>query len=121
MGVGRNGEGAFADAVRRRLDDLRRSQRWLGEQVAQVEGRGQPYAQATVAGWLGENPPEPPVVFAIEQALDCKPGMLSRLLGYLPVEAKPARSVPEAIDLDPVLNDQARRMLRSLYRSAVSD
>lgn len=118
--IGKTGQRAFGDAIRKRLDDLGQSQRELGEDVGDAVGRNRPYGQATVAGWLTDSPPDPEVVFMIERCLGVKPGTYSRLLGYLPVEARATRTVLEAIDADPRLNDQGRRMLRSLYESAVN-
>ena len=67
--------------------------------------------------WVnGDTEPTRPKVWAIEQVLDARPGSLSRLLGYLPVDARPITSVPGAIDADPRLDEEGRRVLHALYK-----
>lgn len=107
----------FAEAVRTQLGQ--RSQRWLGERVAELEERAKPYPQGTVSGWLNIYPPNPETVFRIEQALDQTAGTLSRLLGYLPSDALPATSVRDAIASDPLLSETGRGNMLALYESLV--
>lgn len=74
--------------------------------------------RASINDWRrGRAIPAPATIFAIEQALDIRPGELSRTLGYLPLDAeeKRATTVLEAIAVDPDLNDEGRRLLRIVY------
>lgn len=104
---------AVIEQALRRLD---RSQGWLGAEVARIEGRENPYSQATVSQWLDRITEQlPGRVFAIEEVCDMKPGSLSRQLGFLPVDARPVKSVGEAIDADARLDDRGREALRVLY------
>lgn len=97
----------------RRLD---RSQSWLGAEVARIEGRDNPYSQATVSQWLDRIAEQLPArVFAIEQALESKPGTLSLQLGFLPVDARSAKTVVEAVNSDVRLDERGREALRALY------
>jgi hypothetical protein len=110
----------FGRALRRRLEDLGRSRAWLGAEVARLElGEGsRPYTASAVTMWVnGDTEPTRPKVWAIETALGAKPGALSRLLGYLPLDARPVATVPAAIDADPLLGDDARKVLVAVYRA----
>ena len=110
---------AFGRALRQRLEDLGRSRAWLGQQVASLElGEGaRPYTASAVTMWVnGDTEPTRPKVWAIEEALETRPGALSRLLGYLPIEARPVASVPAAIEIDPRLDAEGRRVLMAVYR-----
>jgi hypothetical protein len=108
----------FYDAVRHAMATAEVTQVQLGAFVADELDRDTAFAQATVRDWLTKSPPGPDVVFAIERVLNCRPGALSRLLGYVPADSKPARTVPEAIDCDPDLGDAERRVLKAAYRGA---
>lgn len=104
-----------------RLADLGRSQTWLAVEVAKEEGREDPYSQAHVADWLrGRRSPNPEQVFALERALDVEPGALSRLLGYLPVEAVATVTVEDAVKADPGLTKLHREAVLALYRALVT-
>src|SRR6478752_10383788 len=95
---------AFGRALRQRLEDLGRSRAWLGAEVARLElGEGsRGYTASAVTMWVnGDTEPTRPKVWAIEAALGAKPGALSRLLGYLPLEARPVTTVTAAIEADP--------------------
>jgi len=110
---------AFGRAVRQRLEDLGRSRAWLGGEVARCEmGEGsRPYTASAVTMWVnGDTEPTRPKVWAIEEALGTKPGTLSRLLGYLPLEARTVATVPGAIEQDTRLDENGRRILLSVYR-----
>lgn len=90
------------------------SQRALGEAV----GIPASTAQSRVSAWLnGErHPPSPAMVVALERTLGLAPGALTLHLGFLPPDARrEVRSVTEAIDADPLLDERARRALRNLY------
>lgn len=76
----------------------------------------------TISLWAnGNQRPWPEEVFALERILDLRGGTLSRTDGYLPVDAKPTRSVLEAIDADNGLTPTKRRYLRRLYRDMLAD
>lgn len=84
-------------------------QEWLADHLG--------VSQAAVSGWVtGRSEPPRMRVFAIEEALKLKPGSLSHLLGYLPVTARPVKTLAEAIEFDPHLDDRAREALRNVYR-----
>lgn len=79
----------------------------LGEQVNPT----------SVSQWAaGTHEPSREKVWAMESVLGMKPGTLSRLLGYLPVNARSITSVVEAIDADPKLGERERRSLKAAYR-----
>ncbi len=106
------------DALERRHEN----QATLGVRVAELEGRPSVYAQPSVSGWLDSIDKQPPSrIFLIEQALGCKPGAISRHLGYLPVEAKAVRTVPDALAADARLDDISRRILLGAYEQAIGD
>jgi hypothetical protein len=70
--------------------------------------------------WLSSGnrygPPDPDVVFAIEDALDC-PDRLSSALGYVRPGSVP--NVERAIRVDPSLSKAQRATLLDLYRVLV--
>lgn len=110
---------SFGGAVRRRLDDMGRSQTWLGERLGEMHGR-RPYGQSTVGTWLARTEITPALVFDIERALELEPGSLSRILGYVPADVvKMSAEVPEAIEADPMLDERGRRSLLAAYRVLV--
>lgn len=104
---------AFGDALARLRDTHGVSQERLAEQLG--------VTRALVGQWENRQT-EPPrrQVFAIEERFQLRAGSLSRLLGYLPVTARSARSVPEAVDADPRLDTRDREMLKAMYRIAAS-
>lgn len=115
-------EGAdlFAAAIRRRLDEMGRTQSWLGAEIARQLGRDDPFSQAAISNYLmGKVIPDPPTVFALEQVLQLRAGTLSRLLGYLPASSRSARSVEDAIAADPRLNEVGRRAVLAVYQQLV--
>lgn len=72
-----------------------------------------------IYGWLnGKTEPTPWQVFAVERAIPVPPGTLSRTLGYLPPEARTAAgaqvSLEEALDAQPFLSAQAKRIIRTV-------
>ncbi len=105
---------AFADALREtlRLRGMRQ------EDLAQTIG----LKQATISGWItGASVPASDVVFAVERALDLRPGALSRHLGYLPVDAvKNVATVRSAIIDDEGLTADQKAMLLAAYESAAT-
>lgn len=103
-------------AIRNRLDEMGRSFAWLGAEVARLEGRTDPYGQTAVSAWLGTHKGlNPAQMFAIEHALQLRPGSLSRQLGYLPVTARSTHTVRDAVNNDPRLGDRARRLILTVY------
>lgn len=105
----------IADALR----SADKTQGWLGMQVAEREGRDNPYTQASVSGWLDRIEEQPPArVFYIEAVLGMKAGHLSRRLGYLPVDAKPARSVEDALEADDSIPDALVHVILGAVREA---
>lgn len=106
----------WARAVLLRLAELDQSQKWLGAEVARIEGRDEPYGQGTVGGWLKVGPPRPAQGFAIEKALKEKPGALTRLLGYLPLDAKPALTIEAALEADGSIPPGDRSILLAAIR-----
>jgi hypothetical protein len=89
----------------------------FGVDVATAEGRPEPYSQQQVSTWRNGKEPSPRQAIAIERALGCRPGTLTRLLGYLPVDAKPTRTFDDVINTDPGLDDRARQALRQMHRA----
>lgn len=68
----------------------------LASIVAKISGES--VSESAVSLWLAaKSEPSRRKVFAIEEALGCNPGTLSRHLGYLPVNAVPATSIEEAL------------------------
>jgi transcriptional regulator with XRE-family HTH domain len=71
----------------------------------------------------GKAIPRPEIVAKLEAALDLGPGVLSRLLGYLPITAPPDKAtmdVLEALQADPKLGDRERKLLATIYRELVA-
>lgn len=116
-GDGRERFGVMLDQL---LQERKRGRSWLGAEVARIEGSDEPISGASVSKWVGGNPPAPGRVFAIEEALDIEPGMLSRLLGYLPADARSVTTTADAIAADPALTPLARRALLAAYREFVA-
>jgi transcriptional regulator with XRE-family HTH domain len=80
------------------------------------------YTRASVSDWVaGRSVPAPATLFAIERALEIGPGRLSRLFGFVPIEAvdRPRPTVLEAIAEDPALDNLGRRLLSRLYEELV--
>jgi transcriptional regulator with XRE-family HTH domain len=71
----------------------------------------------------GKAIPRPEIVAKLEAALDLGPGVLSRLLGYLPITeptTKATMDVLEALQVDPKLGDRERKLLATIYRELVA-
>src|SRR5687768_11088382 len=114
-------EQELGQAIQRELESSGRSQSWLGGEVARIEGRDEPYSQSAVSYWLSAKyVPSPTQVFAIEEALSLRPGTLSRIVGYLPASSRSVRSVGDAIDTDPRLTANGRRIVRAVYQELVA-
>jgi transcriptional regulator with XRE-family HTH domain len=107
--------GSFSRALAARLGSL--SRRALCERVAMHSGES--VTPQAVSLWLlAQSEPSRRKVFALEKALDVAPGTLARHLGYLPPEARPRRTVLEALESDARLDEKAVRMLAAAYREA---
>lgn len=96
---------------------------WLGAEVARIiDDTRAPFTASAVTQWIdGETEPTRDKVFAIEAALKVAPGTLSRILGYLPVTAVAARSVPDAIRADRTLPEEARGLLLKVYETFLNN
>ncbi len=72
-------------------------------------------SDVTVRKWAtgAALPANPTTVFALEGFLGLSPGELSRHLGFRPLDS--GVSVLDAIGADPALDDNARRILASVY------
>ncbi len=75
--------------------------------------------QSSVSGWInGRYEPAAPTVFTVERCLGLDPGVLSRPLGYLPVEpASRLVSVENAIAQSAQLDDDEKAALSAVYRA----
>lgn len=112
------GQAALRRAIRDALAERGMTQRELGAEVGHIE-KADPFPQQSVAEWLsGRVTIGPARVFAIERALKMQPGQLSRLEGYVPVDATPMLTPEEAIDLDPDINPMFRRLLAGTIAQA---
>lgn len=109
--------GDFGETLRVALRNAGKTQTWLGEEVARIEGRSDAYFQTVVSNWcVGKAEPSPMTVFAIEEALGLRGGSLSRHLGYLPLTAKDQRSPEDAIRADPTLPEQVKKAVLVFMR-----
>ena len=110
--------GKREDLIRTRLERQGITQRQLGEEVARLLGRDQPYSQTNVFAWLNETVAlHPDQVFAIEQVLDWRPGQLSVHFGYLPPNARNVGAgIEAAIRGDVELSEGGKRVLLACYR-----
>jgi transcriptional regulator with XRE-family HTH domain len=88
--------------------------------VARAVGR----TASAVWQWeRGLGAPDPPTVAELERVLELQPNSLARLLGYLPPSDRDdgARSVLDAVNADPRLDERGRELLASVYRWLVRD
>ena len=78
--------------------------------------------QSSVSGWInGKYEPAAETVFTVERCLGVEPGALSRPLGYLPVEPVARTiSIEGAIAQSPLLDDEEKAALVSMYRVLVA-
>lgn len=106
------------------LRDQARTYPWLVDRIAEITGRKRP-DPTTVTKWIkGEyGPPDPDVVFAVEEALGQAPGSMSQVLGYLPVahDGDHPGGVVAALDRDPRLTVMGRRVVLKVYEEFVAD
>lgn len=106
---------AFASALVDAMNVRRTTQRALADELGTT--------QPAVSAWTrADAEPAPETVFALERALDLPPGHLSRLLGYLPLDAGTASesSFEATVVGDPLLDETGKRVLFALYRELVS-
>lgn len=86
------------------------------DQLADTLGVTQP----TISGWLTGRWPIPPArLIPLERALRVPAGTFTKILGLIPADSRPVRSVPEAIEADLALSADQREMLVAAYRAAV--
>lgn len=77
-------------------------------------------AQSVISAWInGRSEPGPTTVFDLEKKLGMDPGSLSRTLGYLPLEAKVASTVRDAVAKDFSIDEQYKPMLIAVHRELV--
>lgn len=105
------GPAAFAAALARAIEASPLNQTQI---AAALNGR----SQSTISEWASGRGavPTPRDVFALEAILEVSPGELSRLLGYLPVEAVERPALTLAILEAAELDDEAREILLLAYR-----
>jgi hypothetical protein len=99
------GANAFGEAVRRRLRDLGRSQRWLADQCE--------VSPQAVGEWLRDGPPKQRA-FQIEDFLDAV-GDLAPLAGYTRPGATGSPTLAEVLGADARLTDRDRAAILALY------
>ena len=104
-------DAAFGPTLKQALVDAGRTIQALADEL------GLPHS--TVSTWVNKDrPPDPATVFAIERWLDLPPGALSRLAGYLPLDAAPAVTVAEALAADPDLSSDQREAILVLWETS---
>jgi transcriptional regulator with XRE-family HTH domain len=107
---------AFHQAVRHAREQRGLSQRALSRKIG--------LTNSAVWQWeQGKAIPRPEIVAKLEAALDLGPGVLSRLLGYLPITQPPDKAtldVLEALQADPKLGERERKLLATIYRELVA-
>ena len=107
---------AFRQALRHTRQQRGLSQRALSRAIG--------LTNSAVWQWeQGKAIPRPEIVAKLEAALDLGPGVLSRLLGYLPITQPPAKAtmdVLEALQADPKLGERERKLLATIYRELVA-
>lgn len=103
---------ALRAAIKAALEATGTTQVDLGANVAHHEGEPTPYRQQTVAGWLaGRAYLAPRRVFAIEKALKLRPGTLSKIEGYAPIDRPAVVTVEEALAADPDISSEQAALL----------
>lgn len=102
---------SFAGALSAELGDQRRDD--FAAAVAELSGES--VTESAVSLWLGaKSEPSRRKVFAMERVLGVPPGALSRHLGYLPVEAVPARNIEDALVAAGVPKDLRRALIAAI-------
>lgn len=107
------------EALRDALADRGVSYRLFAEMLTEL---GLERSKDTVSFWVnGVQPMRPDEVFLAERALELKPGELSRIAGFLPVEAKPASSIEEAIRADTRLRPASKKLLLAALKGILAE
>ena len=105
---------AFRQALRHTREQRGLTQRALSRAIG--------LTNSAVWQWeQGKAIPRPEIVAKLEAALDLGPGVLSRLLGYLPATTQTGTTagVVDAARTDPRLGEQERELLIAVYRELV--
>jgi transcriptional regulator with XRE-family HTH domain len=107
---------AFRQALRHTREQRGLTQRALSRTIG--------LTNSAVWQWeQGKAIPRPEIVAKLEAALALGPGVLSRLLGYLPITGPPEKAtmdVLEALQADPRLGERERKLLATIYRELVA-
>jgi transcriptional regulator with XRE-family HTH domain len=107
---------AFRQALRHTREQRGLTQRALSRTIG--------LTNSAVWQWeQGKAIPRPEIVAKLEAALDLDPGVLSQLLGYLPITHPPDKApmdVLDALQADPKLGDRERKLLATIYRELVA-
>lgn len=107
------------EALRERLEDAGVSYRTLADRLRK---RGLDRSKDTVNLWVnGVQPMRPDEIFLVEEILELPPGDLSRVAGFLPTTARPARSTEDAIRADERLSPSARRFMLAALRGVIAE
>lgn len=96
------------------LDTILTDDNVSGSELARRVG----VSQSAVSKWLAGGAIDPDNVFAVERALNRKPGSLSRLMGYLPLDAVPTLTPEDAIAADATLSADTRGDLLAILERA---
>lgn len=94
---------------------------WTRDELAEAVAKesGESVSVSALSLWLSAKAePSRRKVFALEKVLGCKPGALSRHLGYLPINARDVVSVEDALEADGRISAEARRVLLSGVKTA---
>ena len=105
---------AFGVALRDALAGRGLQQAYLAESLGTT--------QSTISAWInGRAEPDAFTVFAVEDCLDLSPGFLSRLLGYLPLNAVNApASVEQSVAVSDEVDEDSKRMVLAVWRTLVA-
>lgn len=108
---------ALGVAARERRNELGLSLRVIAEALAD---QGVVIDRSMVSRWeSGEKIAEPHYVFALERCLQMKPGSLSRLAGYLPLDAMPVVTLEDAVGQDDRLRPADRRLVLAYIQGLI--
>jgi hypothetical protein len=109
----------LGEALRSALEDAGISYRGLADLLTE---HGLDRSKDTVNHWIsGVQPMRPDEVFTVEKALALAPGELSKIDGYIPLEARKTITVEEAIQTDRRLRGPARRFLLAALSGVLRD
>lgn len=102
------------DAFAAALETILRDDGISGSELARRVG----VSQSAVSKWLAGGAIEPENVFAVERALGKQGGELSRLMGYLPLDAVATLTPEDAIASDSTLSADTRGDLLAILERA---